>query len=132
MNSPELSYRPGMSRKVIGGLIVAAVIADGGVTYFENIHSPEVTYISNFTDGGKCLAGTLYDPARGAHLTVGNTNGTEVLADIPEDANFQSPAALFFNVINDGELNPPKLAFADPATAAYANLKECPGQPSGF
>lgn len=102
---------------------VASILADRT--------DPERAFGAKYTERGKCLDETPYDPENGAVITVGNAESTDVLAVIPRDANSYNPAVLFFSIDSNG-LSAPALAPADYATGSFLRTVECPDTSDGY
>lgn len=109
----------------------AAVVSVSGVAVLVDRADPQRAFGAKYTERGKCLDETPYDPENGAVITVGNAESTNVLAVIPRDANSYNPAVLFFSIDSNG-LSAPALAPADYATGSFLHTVECPDTSDGY
>jgi len=105
------------------------VIAAAGITvvYKAGHTSPEAVYENGFTDDGKCLDQTPYDPSEGAMVNLNHSNkaDADILSVVPLQANFLTPAVLFFTV-DGGQIN-----FADYRTGGLLVDRQCIDANSG-
>ncbi|MDL2341969.1 MAG: hypothetical protein QFB87_02745 [Patescibacteria group bacterium] len=81
--------------KVFAGAVVLGVVAIAAANEYDKAHpKPAVRYMNEFTEHGKCLDNTPYDPDKGASLTVDN----HILTVLPRAANSYTPSVLQFVV----------------------------------
>lgn len=107
------------------GLVVGFTSAEASNRNAEDaMHAFERTY----TDAGKCLHNTPYDPAKGALLNVNHDtqSNQDVMSALPLAANSQNPSVLFFAIQPDGQLTP-----GDHNTAGLLEQAARPNQPHG-
>ena len=108
---------------------VLATLGVQGVSGPSNADKSIAAFESKFTDKGKCLHGTQFDPAGGANISVhtDRASGEDILSVVPEAANFSKPPVLFLN----HDAVKMTFVFADTATAAYLEITGCPDLPNG-
>lgn len=105
----------------------------GGVTLLEDLKSdPASTYETKFTDAGKCLENTPYDPDAGAMVHTDTIDGVNIISVVPKSANSYTPSALFLTIKEHGVFKQPDLQFADAATGSVLDGANCPDQPNGY
>ena len=109
----------------LGGVaigILGAEVTEGSISADQALHAFEHTY----TDPGRCLHDTPYDPAKGAFIDVRHDkqSNAEILSDLPHAANFYKPSVLFMVVNRYTEFQP-----ADHITAAFLGKALCPELP---
>lgn len=94
-----------VSRTLVGTVVVAAlvVVASGALAYdYDKTHpKPAARYATEFTDKGKCLHDTPYDPSNGAQSLTRPFDEADSLTIIPDFANSPIPPVLYLSVEGD-------------------------------
>lgn len=112
---------------ILGGIAIGA-----GGTYATQ--DPKATgrlahaFEQKYTDTGKCLHGTPFDPAKGAFIDVHRDpkSNEDILRTTPLDANYEQPAVLSFSV-HPHE----RFLSADQLTLAFVGNLACPDASAG-
>ena len=109
---------------------VLATLGVQGVSGPSNADKTITAFESQFTDKGKCLHGTQFDPAGGAYISVhaDRAGGEDILNVVPETANISKPPVLFLT------RDAVRMTFVivDTTTAAYLEIAGCPDLPNGL
>lgn len=110
---------------IVGGIALGAA-AVVGVRAAQGPSAAERAthaYGQEYTDVGKCLHGTPYDPANGAFINVNHDprSGEDILSDVPLAANAYGPSVLFLDVHQGEQFTP-----GDHNTAAFLLKAACP------
>ncbi|MCA9325543.1 hypothetical protein KDA23_05795 [Candidatus Saccharibacteria bacterium] len=108
------------------GAALSAVIFMLGVAWEVDNFKAVPSYVRQYTDDSKCLAGTPYDPLENAAVYPSDY-GLDI---VPIDANYQTPSVLRLEVHRHGLLSPTFMS-ADPASAALLEREGCPGAREG-
>lgn len=107
---------------------LAGIAALGtGVATEVNRTDAVATFTDRYTDDGKCLDGTDFDPAKGAHVV---SEDGEVYV-IPKRPNFVDPSVLVLSVEGHG-LGRPTFTPADYPSAGLLFERHCPGASDGM
>lgn len=103
------------------GIALAGVAVVAGVDVYND---PSTAYQRIFTNEGKCLSGTRFDPDKEAAISTDQDHPDMTV--IPVDANDLAPAVLSFNVDESGFFRRPTFSPADSQTAELLAQKHCP------
>jgi len=104
------------------GAVLGVQATEGPSKAAQTIHAYEQYY----TDSGRCLHDTPYDPAREAFIDVhyDSQSREDILSDVPLAANAYRPSVLFFAVNRYNEFSP-----GDQPTEAFLGKLLCPELP---
>lgn len=123
----QLSTRksPALLASIGAGVLAGSVVAYNLSPYYNNAVR---NFDEQYTETGRCLHDTPYDPDNGAIINVNldKSSQQQTLSVLPVDANSHSPAVLFFTVEN-GRLG----TFADHQTGALLVRDQCINANSG-
>lgn len=103
-----------------------AVALLAGVIMVNDHRSETETFLRDYTSEEHCLAGTPYDPLKGAKLYDSGL-GLDI---VPADANFQPLSVLRLKTHHHG-LKSPTFTAADTLTDSYLVEMDCPGARDG-
>jgi len=117
--------RWGVPVSVIGGFALGVAVTLGvqAAQGPSEAERAEHAYERLYTDPGRCLSGTPYDPAQGAFIgaTYDSRNGEEIVKDLPFDADEYKPSVLSFTVTSSNEVRP-----SDQQTEAFLDAHCAP------
>lgn len=97
MSTPHVIMRSKRGTAIGLGLVVAAAVLFFGLALTSiALSDPARAFEQGYTQPGQCLAGTPFDPDKGAMMHEDTVNGIHVFVVIPVSANSYRPSALMF------------------------------------
>ena len=92
--------------KLFAGAVVLSAVAIAVANEYDEAHpKPTVRFTNEFTDKGKCLHDTPYDPSNGAQSLTRHFDEVDSLTIIPDFANSPTPPVLYLSV-EGGQIHP--------------------------
>ena len=103
--------------------VICLIACTSAASYYADYRDEKSVYTRNYTDVKKCLHFKIFDPDKGAILSVHYGNGGDIantLIVTPDQTVHGVPSKLDFTVVdNQFSLLPPELVPADEATRDY-------------